>query len=299
MTVGRARWERTINSTGTVIAAQSVDLYPRVSGYVSNLPVDIGSSVMRGSLVAELSDPELAVAVEKARAEVERARARVRKAQASIKVSEAATRAEEAKVAVASTVVAEAESKAYGPQFDVEAMQGMAKRGLAGKRNLDETAARYGSAQAAINTARSQVLVAKAATAEMRAKTDEAQADVAEAMSNLRIAEAGLKNAEIVAAYTRVESPFDGNVTRCNFHVGEVVRSTNAGNASPIVTIVETQRLRFVVQVPENVAPLLDVGDQAKVRVNGLGVPAAYHGQIARTAYVVDPRDGTIRTRSI
>jgi HlyD family secretion protein len=295
VTVGRSRWERTTNPSGKVIAAQSADLYPRISGYVSNLPVDIGSRVKRGDLVAELSDPELSVGVEKARAEVERARARVRKAEASIKVSDAATGAEEAKVQVASSAVAEAESRAQTPKLQLDRTQEAAKRGHPDKTLVERTAAQYAPFQAAVVTARSQLLAAKAVTAETRAKTDEARADLAEATSNLRIAESGLHSAEIAAAYTRIESPLDGIVTHRNCHLGELVRSPNAVNVIPIVTIVETKKLRFVVNVPESVVPLLDVGDQAKVRIDGLGVPTVYHGQIARTAYAVDPNDGTVR----
>ncbi len=295
VTVGRSRWERTINSPGTVIAAQSVELYPKVSGYVSDLPVDIGSSVRRGSLVAQLSDPELAVAVDKARAEVERARARLKKVEASIRVSEAGVTGEEAKVDVARSVVAGAEATSHALEVQVARIEGLGKRGQVAQEIVDETKAKHGAARFAVSTSRSQLAAAQAATAEAKARTMEVQADLAEAASNLRIAEAGLKNAGIVAGYTRVESPFDGIVTRLNCHVGELVRSTNAGNVSPIATIVETHKLRFVVSVPENSAPLLDVGDGAKVRINGLGVPAIYHGRIARTAYVVDPGLGTVR----
>jgi multidrug resistance efflux pump len=197
VTVGRSRWERSITPRGIVIAAQSVDLYAKISGYVSTLPVDIGSRVKRGDLVAELFDPELAVGVEKARAEVERARARVTKAEASIKVSEAATFTQELKERVAKFSLVEAETSAHGQKIEFDYVQELAKRPAVGKRSLDESAARYAVAEAAIGTARSQLEAARAVAVETKWKTDEARADLAEAVSNLRIAEAGLHSAEI------------------------------------------------------------------------------------------------------
>jgi HlyD family secretion protein len=295
MTVGRSRLERTISGSGNVIAAQSADLYPRISGYVSSVRVDIGARVKRGDLVAELFDPELTAAVDKARAEVERAAARVKKAEASIRVSEAATAAQEARVQVVSSALEQAESKARGLKEPLDRLTELAKKREASQRMVEVGANDYALAQAGANTARSQLLAAKAVIAETRAKTEEARADLAEAMGDLRIAKTGRQNAEIVLEYTRLRSPFDGVVTRRNYHPGELVRLPNAGGVSPIVTIVDTNRMRFVVNVPEQDAPLLDEGDQAKVRIEGLGFPTVYQGKIARTAYAVDPNSGSVR----
>ena len=94
----RSNWVRTRSLAGTVIAAESVDAYARISGYLKSLRVEIGSRVKKGDLLAEVDDPELAGAVEKARAEVSRAKVRIKKAEAALQVSQAALEVEKAKV---------------------------------------------------------------------------------------------------------------------------------------------------------------------------------------------------------
>jgi HlyD family secretion protein len=188
-----------------------------------------------------------------------------------------------------------ARSRAHAQKKELDRIQGLVKRGDVEQRIVDESADRYASAHSAIKRARSQVLVANGVLAEARARIAEAKADLVEARSNLNIAESGLHSAEIVAGYTKIDAPFDGIVTRRNFQVGDLVRSPNAGNVKPIVTVVQTQRMRVVVDVPEDDAPLLDEGDRAKVRIGGLGARAVYQGQIARPAYALDPVERTVR----
>ncbi len=61
------------------------------------------------------------------------------------------------------------------------------------------------------------------------AKVRQAKADVAEARAAVRVAEARLERAKVLAGYTRITAPFDGVVTRRNFHPGAFIRSAADG----------------------------------------------------------------------
>ncbi len=257
-TARRSRWVRTTNQVGNVIAAESVDAYAISSGYLTSLRVEIGSRVKKGDLLAEVDDPELAGAVEKARAEVSRAKVRVKKAEAAMQVSQAALEMEKAKVQAAS-------------------------------------AAQGAPSVAAANAARYQVQIAQAAEVMARAQIEAAKADVEEAMSDLRIAQLGLHSEETIEGYARIKAPFDGIVTLRNYHVGDFIRSAKVGNAEPIVTVVRADTMRVVVGVPDADVPYLDVGDPAKIQINARGDGGVFQGRISRTAYAVDIRDRTLR----
>ena len=70
-----AAGDRRSNQVGRIVAYGSVDVYARTSGYLKHVNVDIGQLVKYGDVLAEVYDPELAIAADKARAEVGRARA--------------------------------------------------------------------------------------------------------------------------------------------------------------------------------------------------------------------------------
>jgi HlyD family secretion protein len=293
-TASRSRLKRSTNQTGTVNAFESVDVFARVSGSVKTLRVDIGSRVKKGEILAELDEPELAVAVEKARAEVGRAKVRVEKATAAMHVSQAAVKVEESKIVASDTALDEAEAKVQAPKRQLDRVRELAKSNAVGQNAVDEKADQYATAQSGSRLARAQRDVARATLVEALEKLGAAKADVVEAMSEVRIAEAGLKSSEIVAGYTKIVAPFDGIVTRRNYHAGAFIRSANMGNVDPIVTIVRTDLMRVVVAVPDSDVPYLDEGDPTTVRIDALGARGVFQGRIVRTAYGLDPLSRTL-----
>jgi HlyD family secretion protein len=294
-TLKRSRWERITSQPATVVAFASVDVYAKTSGYLKMQKVDLGSRVKRGELFAEIEDPELLIAVDKARAEVGRAEARVGKARAALVVSQAGMKTTQARIKAAASALDESEVSSKEKKLQSDRMKDLVKRGAVEQRLADEQAGRYESAVANSDTLRSQLLVAKAASVETEAKIEEAKADVAEAEADLRIAQSGLRNAEVIAGYTRLVAPFDGVVTRRSFHVGQLVPSPTMANASPVVTIVQTQTMRVLVYVPDRDAPYLDVGDHARVTIDALGDRGVFEGVVARTGYAYDATDRTLR----
>ena len=88
-------------------------------------------------------------------------------------------------------------------------------------------------------------------------------------------------------------------MTRRNYHEGAFVRSASAGNVEPIVTVVRSDIMVVVVDVPHNDVPDLDVGDPVTVRFDALKARGGFQGRITRTAYALDPRTGTLRAEIV
>lgn len=84
-------------------------------------------------------------------------------------------------------------------------------------------------------------------------KTVEAdQSEIAAAMQNVEAARQALKSVSDMEGYLRITAPFSGVVTERNVHPGALVGPTGGpGTAMPIVRIVESNRLRLVIPVPE------------------------------------------------
>ena len=80
---------KTSTQIGTVQPFKEADLYAKVSGYLKILNVDYGSKVKKDQLLAEIDDPEVVTAAEKAAADVEQAKAAVEQAQAFIESAKA------------------------------------------------------------------------------------------------------------------------------------------------------------------------------------------------------------------
>jgi RND family efflux transporter MFP subunit len=294
-TVKQSRLRRMTSQPGTVIAFESVDLYSRVSGWLSKLNVDIGHAVKRGDNLATISDPDGEVAIAKSRVVVERSKRRVAKAQAAVVVAEAAAVTERARVEAPTAALEQSEARVKFRKKELERIRDLRHRNAVEERIVDETANQVAAAEAGLSMSRSSLLVAKATEEEARAKIAAARVDLEEFEGEVRIAEADLHQAQIHASYTSIVSPFDGIVTRRNYHVGAFVRSAAMGNGEPILTIVKTGKMRFVVNVPDREVPFLDPGDPVTVQIDALAAHGVYQGKIARTAYALNASDRTLR----
>ena len=94
----------------------------------------------------------------------------------------------------------------------------------------------------------------------------------------------------MLAGLTRITAPFEGIVTRRNYHPGDFVRSPKDGGALPLVAIDQAVKVRVIVQVPDLDAPLLDAGDPVLIFFDALP-DRQYRGRISRTAYAENPNN--------
>ena len=100
------------------------------------------------------------------------------------------------------------------------------------------------------------------------------QGQIAAAQQNVEAARQALKSVDDFEGYLRITAPFAGVVTERNVHPGALVGpAAGTGTATPIVRIVESNRLRLVVPVPEAYTAGMTAGTALSFSV------AAYPGQ--------------------
>jgi membrane fusion protein (multidrug efflux system) len=120
-------------------------------------------------------------------------------------------------------------------------------------------------------------------------KTVEAdQSQIAAAVQNVEAARQALTSVSDIEGYLRITAPFSGVVTERHVHPGALVGPTGGpGTALPIVRIVESNRLRLVIPVPEAYTAGVTNGTSLTFTV------AAYPGQtftgvVSRISQAVD-----------
>jgi len=219
---------------------ESVDIYPKVTGFIESIRVDVGSRVHQGEELMRLSAPEF---------------------MAQRSQAEAAVRAAESQLAAA-------QAKLTSDQGTYQHLASAAKTpGV---------------------VAQNDVMVADQTVAADKGT-------VSAAKHNLDAARDALRSVSQMASYLTISAPFSGVVTMRNLHPGALTGpASGQAGSQPIVRIVDTDRLRLVVPIPE-----AEVGKMKQGESVSFTVPAypgeTFHAPIARIAHEVDVNTRTMR----
>lgn len=218
---------------------ETVDVYPKVTGFIETIRVDRGSRVRKGDLLMRLSAPEIVAQRAQAEAGLRAAESQLASAQAKL-ASDQGTYLHLASAAKTPGVVAE-----------------------------------------------NDLLVANQTAVADRGA-------VAAAQSNINAARETVRSVSQMESYLEINAPFSGIVTTRNLHPGALVGPTSGqAGAMPIVRLVDTDRLRLVVPVPE-----AEVGEMKEGESVAYSVPAypaqMFHAPIARISHDVDMNTRTM-----
>jgi RND family efflux transporter MFP subunit len=112
---------------------------------------------------------------------------------------------------------------------------------------------------------------------------------IAAQRSNIAASEANLARLDEVQKYRVVRAPFDGVITQRNVDVGALV---NSGNTL-LFRVAQTNTLRLYVNVPENDAKSIQVGQTAKLSVASMP-GRRFTGTVARNTGSLDPATRTL-----
>jgi RND family efflux transporter MFP subunit len=115
--------ERTVALPADLSAYQSVAIYPKVSGFVDAIPVDRGSWVKAGDLIAALTAPEIEAQQLEAEARVQRIESQGAEAAAKLAALEAALAASQSTLAAAESNIAGAQSSLAAAQSNITGAQ--------------------------------------------------------------------------------------------------------------------------------------------------------------------------------
>jgi HlyD family secretion protein len=292
--VKKGDFRQSTTQLGTVQATQSVELYPKISGELMILKVDIGDPVKQGQVVAEIDAPDARADLEKAEAVLKQAEAHMRRLESSVRVAEAALRTEGARTHAAQAELKQSMETVNYREKQFKRIEDLHARAAVNQGMVDEEEQKLKASRSAVIAVKYQLELTQAGFESAEAKLGTAKADVEEARAEYRVVVADRHKAELHLSLTRVQSPIDGVVTRRGYHVGEFARAAATGGSAPLFTIIQTGKVRIIVYVPDRDASYLDKGDPATFRAEAQG-GRQYQGTISRAAVAEEPSSRTLR----
>src|ERR1700691_995758 len=240
--VQRGNIDQVLTLAGQFQPYQTVDVHPKVSGFIRHIYVDIGDRVHQGQTLAVLEVPEL-------------------KAQLSGTVSEVARSGDEIVRAQHEVKRAESTYSAIHSDYQRLLQTSQAQPGLVAQQELDDAQAKDLSGQADVDAA--------------KAALDAAQ-------KGMEVSRADNQRVSAIAGYTRVVAPLDGVVIWRYADTGALIQSGIGSNNQdlPIVKAAQSGVMRLRLPIPENYVRYVHLGDQAQVRVDALG--RSFTGDVVR-----------------
>lgn len=288
--------DRVCVQPGTVEPFEAADLYAKVSGFLAEQTVDIGSRVKRGQVLAKLSVPEAEQQVERDAARVAHAEAQVRQMDARILATEAEAKAADAAVALSRTLVRAKTAYRQYREKQLARIKDLNRNQAIEARLVDEQEDQFLAATEAENAAKEAVTDSTERATAARAKIAQAKADREEAVAGVRVANAELAKARVLLGYTTITSPYDGVVTKRHYSRGDFIRTAEAGGERvPLLAVERTDLMRVVVQVPDRDVPYVSAGDPAALEIDALP-GRSFTATVSRAADSEDPATRLMRT---
>jgi membrane fusion protein (multidrug efflux system) len=196
------------------IAARQFSIAPKVSGYVTAVPVTDNQHVNAGEVIARIDDRDYRVALAQAEAQVANAQASVHSVDAQMDVQQAQINANQAQVNQAQANLGLAQTTWQRDQPLVHQGWATAQQGTTDVQNLK-------GQQAAVDSAESTLKLAQ-----RQRETLEAQRASAEA--NVKQAEAQRDQAQLNLSYTTVVADQPGRIANLTAGVGEYATAGTA-----------------------------------------------------------------------
>lgn len=274
---------RRVTQPGLVHAFDKASLYAKVSGYLIRQRVDIGDLVKKGDVLAEVEVPELFKSRDQARAALGQMQAKVKLAEAKVRTFTADRETAAAAVTEAEANLAKFTADRVFRFKERDRIAGLVKLNAVQQEILDEKEQQYEAALASERSGTAAIATAKAAVSAADARIAQARADLDQARADVVAAQADLDKAQVFVDYTKLTSPYDGVVTKRDFHNGDFIRSAADGGTEPVLAVARTDLMRVVIMVPDLDVPFVDRGDPATIEVDALA-GEVFKGKVARFA---------------
>ena len=274
-----------LQATGSLLADETSDVAPQVSGQVAATPVNVGAFVKQGAVIARLNDRDARLRLQQAQADLRQAIAVIRQAEmrlgltpestfSAIAIPEVRAAAANRDQAVAQLRLAEANEQRYR---DLVVTGDVAQSVYDQFRTTRDTArAQLNNARqtldGAINTARQQNGLIR--TAEAAAESSRSQVAIAQKAVN----------------DTVVRAPYAGYISARPIARGEYVTPS-----SVIATVLRTNPIKLNLLVPEAEAPHITPGMGVSLEVDA-HKDRKFGGQVVAVNPAIDPvsRSATI-----
>jgi membrane fusion protein, multidrug efflux system len=192
------------------VAARQSSLAPKISGYITAVPVTDNQHVTTGDVIARIDERDYRVAVRQAEAQVSAAQASVENIDAQLDVQQAQISSNQAKVdeAQAALVFAEQQAARY---------EHLGQTGFGTVQNAQQYTSQLHQQQASLQSAQASLKLAQRQIEALKAQRESAVASLAQA-------QAQRDQAQLNLSYTTVAAAQPGRVVNLGAAVGQFVQ---------------------------------------------------------------------------
>ena len=193
------------------IAARQIAIAPKVTGYVTQVPVTDNQHVGAGAVIARIDDRDYRIALEQASAQVAAAQASIQNIDAQVAVQGAQINSSEAQVeqAQAALVFAQQQSVRY---------EDLARKGAGTVQNAQQYNSQLLQQEAALKSAQAALTVAQRQIDALKAQRSSAEASLAQAVAQR-------DQAQLNLSYTTVTAAQAGRVVNLTASPGEFAQA--------------------------------------------------------------------------
>ncbi len=245
------------------VMAQVIQITPRVSGPLVELPVVDNQFVKAGDPLFEIDRRTFEATLEQARAELDNTRDEIAALEKQVDAAQADVEAADATIKQAEAAIKGYSGRVEETLKEFRRQKTLDKQGATSKRMVEEAKANWVAATNQKAKAEAELLQMQASLSEARANLAKAQADLGapgDQNAQVRLAKAKVQSAELDLEFTRQKAPVDGYVTNLNLRPG-----SQAVANQPIMALVDVNSYWVTGFFRENYIENIRKGDQSIV----------------------------------
>jgi multidrug resistance efflux pump len=205
------------------VRANVIQITPRVSGPILNLPIKDNQLVEAGSLLFEIDPRTFEATLERARGELANVRDEILALEKEVEAAMAAVEVARADVEQASYQVNIYEAEIKKADAELKRQRELLPQGATSQRSVERATANYQVYVEKKKEAQSANLEAKSSLIQAEADLAHAEAQLGqpgEANAQIRTAKAAVRQAELELEFTQARAPVTGYITNLNLRTG-------------------------------------------------------------------------------
>src|SRR5215217_4857561 len=279
----RPELKQTVTASGEVRPIRYIKLTSEVPGRIEEIYVTAGDQVTKGKPLVRVDPKQLQssqeaqwAATQASLNDVQNARNAVNSAQQSLVVAEASVAAARQQVVAMQTSVDRAQVEVNTAQRELKRYTELIESGVASRFEYDTARDRLETAKIALDTAKANLEAQNIAVKEAQERANQQRIGVKEAQTSIKTSEmranqqaAMLRGQTSQRSKATQLSPLNGVVADIPTRVGEYAVSQLS--TTPLMTIADMSQINVEVNVDETEINHVQVGQEAKVKVDALG----------------------------
>lgn len=247
-----------IQSSGSLIADETSDVAPKTAGKVTNVSANVGQFITQGSVIAKLDERDARLQLAEAQANVRQAEAAVRQAEARLGLAPNGTFNSSAipEVRAANANYEQVQAELRQAEANEKRYRDLVEKGDVSMITYETFRTQRDTARTRVANTKQQVEAAINTAKQSNQAIKSAQAAVESSRTQIALAQQAI-------ADTVIRAPLSGFISQRQVAVGEFVSSSTV-----VATILRTNPIKVQLQIAEADIPFVAIGRGVAIEVD-------------------------------